>query len=100
MGVLAEVPHVALGVLGEPVEGVLLGLSVDFDHVVHHPGGHPHHDLGVGGDLHDVALLAVGGDALVDESGAGHEGVVRVVDGGGEPRRLDHGRIGGLDRPW
>jgi hypothetical protein len=82
LGVLAEVPDVALAVLGVLVEGVLDEPAVSGDPVVHDHGGHAEDPLGAAGDLDGDRLRPLLPGALVAKAGARHEWQVRVVDRG------------------
>ena len=99
-GVLAEVPDVAVEVLGVPVVGVLDEHPVDGDGVADDDGASMPIDLAglVEDDDLDVLDLAVG-LALVDPARARRERQVRVVDDGDEVRRVDVGLRSRRRRP-
>src|SRR5215470_2529611 len=84
-GGLAEVPDVAVLVLGVPVVGVLVELAVAEHGVVHDHRRDAQDRFGVTGDLGKVAFGSVLGVAVVGGARAGREREVRVVDlrGGG-----------------
>ena len=81
LGVLAQVPEVALLVLRVPVVGVLDDLPVLADDVVHHAGLDAHDVLRLVGHRDDHPLRGAFGVGLaVDPAAAGGHGPVRVVD--------------------
>src|SRR3954469_843213 len=92
--VLAEVPEVALAVLGVPVEGVLLDLAVLAHLVVDDASLDPHDRLGPIRDGHDHARGgALGVGFPIDPAAAGTHGPVRVVDLGREVGRIHPERL-------
>ena len=93
VGVLAEVPDVAVLVLGVPVVRVLGELAVDVHGVAHDGRGDALDHAGLVEHLHldplGLAVLL----ALVHPPHAGREGQVRVVDHVHEVGRIELGRV-------
>jgi hypothetical protein len=90
-GVLAQVPHVALGVLRVPVVGGLDHLAVLGGDVADDPGLDPHDRRGPvrDGDLDAPAAACL----AVDPAAAGPHRPPGVVDHGGELGRVQVGRL-------
>ena len=79
--VLAQVPHVAVSVLREPVEGVFDQVAVEVDAVADDGGRDACYLAGLVQHLDDDALHPVFGLAFVGPHGAWRQGEVRIRNG-------------------
>src|SRR5215212_81855 len=88
LGVLAEVPDVAVVILRVPVVGDLPRLAVSQHHVMDHGGPHAQDPLGPVHDAHPVGEPAVPVDAAIAPLAARNEREPRIVHLGDEVARL------------
>src|SRR5262249_3957016 len=95
LGILSKVPDVAVLVLRKPVERALREVTVEGDRVEHLHAGHAEDELGVVRHGHLVVLESRGRVPLVDVGGPRRQGIIWVVDGGDEVRRVDRRAVRG-----
>ncbi len=90
VGVFAEVPHVAICVLSEPIERILGQLAVRGDRIVDFdtPDPEDHPGMVCHGEL--IVFKTLGRLTLVNEGRARRQWEIRIIDARDKVRRIDH----------